>query len=76
MSETRVVFYKSKRKMRKKIKVWEACGWTVKSVDVVPGRYGCWKTGCLAVIFLPLALLGKKPDQYKVVYQYKGGKQK
>ena len=44
-------------------------GWTVQSVTVIPGKYNGGAGCCLAIIFLPLALLaGNHPDGYLVVY--------
>ena len=47
----------------------ERDGWEVRSADEIDPGYSCLKTGCLGLIFLPLALLGKKPKQTRVTFQ-------
>jgi hypothetical protein len=69
MIETQIVFYKNKSEMTKGINKWQKAGWTVVSTEVVPQGFGAAKTCCLGCLFLPLALLGRKPEQYKVMYQ-------
>jgi len=64
--------YKSEKAMERGIKKLEKKGWIVRSVDTVDPGYGCLKTGCLGVLFLPLALLGKKPKYFRVVFQKAG----
>jgi hypothetical protein len=70
MVTTRIEFYDNQHDMGAGIKRWEKAGWTVASVQVVPQGYGCAKTCCLGVLFLPLALLGRKPEKYQVTYQW------
>jgi hypothetical protein len=65
---TTVMFYSSERRMKTGIKIMSMRGWTVASTEVVEQGYGCLKTGCLGILFLPLALLGKKPVRYQVTY--------
>ena len=67
--ETTVVFYQGRKSMEKGIRKMQKKGWEVVGSELVPGHYGCLKTGCLGILFLPLALLGRKPDQYKVEYR-------
>lgn len=42
--------------------------WMVQSSEAVNQGWGCAKTGCLGIIFLPLALLGRRKPLHKVVY--------
>ncbi|RMF26288.1 MAG: hypothetical protein D6759_19900 [Chloroflexi bacterium] len=67
--EIRVLFYGSEKAMQKGIAKMQKRGWEVVDTEVVEQGYGCLKTGCLGAIFLPLALLGKKPNRYKVTYR-------
>ena len=55
--------------MQRGIRGMERAGWQVLSTEAVDQGYGCLATGCLGAIFLPLALLGKKSNKYKVTYQ-------
>ncbi|HOJ01287.1 MAG TPA: hypothetical protein PLL88_06665 [Anaerolineaceae bacterium] len=68
-TEVRVEIYKNKHDLKKGMKKEQDLGWTVLSVQNVPQGYGCFKTGCLGLVFLPLALLGRKPEKYQVTYQ-------
>lgn len=47
-------------------------GWTVESFQVHDMRQGwsCLKTCCLGFLFLPLALLGRKPDQTEYIVTF------
>jgi hypothetical protein len=67
--ETKVLFYDNEKKMQKGIAKMQKKGWEVVETEVVERGYGCLKTGCFALIFLPLALLGKKPNRFKVTYR-------
>jgi hypothetical protein len=64
-----IEFYKSERQMQRNIARWQADGWEVIDTEFIDQGYGCAKTGCLGLIFLPLALLGKKPKHIRVTYQ-------
>lgn len=66
---TKVEFYNSDRQMNHAINRWQADGWEVMDTEFIDQGYGCFKTGCLGLIFLPLALVGKKPKKIKVTYQ-------
>ena len=66
---TKVEIYKNEKAMKKGIEREQAKGWQVSKTEAVDQGYGCFKTGCLAIIFLPLALLGKKPVSYMVTFQ-------
>jgi hypothetical protein len=67
--QTKVVFYNSEKAMQKGIAKMQEVGWEVVDTEVIEQGYGCFKTGCLGLLFLPLALLGKKPNRYKVTYR-------
>lgn len=69
MTETSVVFYDSEKAMRRGIKKMQRQDWEVVSTEAVEQGYGCAKTGCFGCLFLPLALLGKKPNRFKVQYR-------
>lgn len=67
--ETKVFFYRSDRKAQKEIMKMEKLGWEVIDTEAIEQGYGCFKTGCLGCLFLPLALLGKKPHHIKVTFR-------
>ena len=67
--ETQVVFYNSRPQMQRGINKMQKAGWEIVDTEVVSQGYGFLKTCCLGIIFLPLALLGQKPQQYKVQYR-------
>jgi len=67
--ETKVEFYKNRKAMQKGINKMQKGGWEVVDTEAVQQGYGCFKTGCLGCLFFPLALLGRKPEQYKVQYR-------
>jgi hypothetical protein len=69
MFETKVVFYSSEGDMQSGIAKMQHQGWEVVSTEVVQQGYGCLKTGALGCLFLPLALLGRKPARWKVQYR-------
>jgi len=60
--------YHSQRAMEKGNRKMVKSGWVVETVTPVEQGYGCLKTGCLGLLFFPLALLGKKPTGYLVSY--------
>ena len=73
MIETKVVTYKNERLMQSGIKQEQKNGWSVLSTDTTDrGRSGL-KTVGLAVIFLPLALLGKRKAGFMITYQRPAG---
>jgi len=47
----------------------EKKGWEVVSTESVDRGYAGCKTCFLGILFLPLALLGKKPKMWKVQYK-------
>jgi len=67
--ETRVVKYVSDKASQKGITKMTKQGWEVVSVTPVDQGYAKGKTCCLAIVFLPLALFGKKPTAMSVVYR-------
>lgn len=69
MLETKVEFYNNQRDMKRGIRRMEGQGWSVVSTQAIPQGYGFAKTCCLGILFLPLALLGRKPEKYQVTYQ-------
>lgn len=71
--QTKVVFYRSEKAMQSGIRHMQEQGWEVVSTEVVDQGYAAGKTCCLGCLFLPLALLGKKPRLYKVQYHRLGG---
>jgi len=73
MNETKVVTYKSERKMQAGIQKEQGSGWSVMSTGAADrGRSGL-KTVGLGLIFLPLALLGKRKAGFMVTYQREAG---
>ena len=72
MIRTKVVTYKSERAMKHDIAKHERNGFTVASVTRNGQGYSIAKTAALGLIFLPLALAGKKKDVFTVTYQYEG----
>lgn len=69
MTETKIVFYPNEKRMQKGIRGMEKKGWEVVSTESVDRGYAGCKTCFLGILFLPLALLGKKPKMWKVQYR-------
>jgi len=69
MVETRVEFCDSERWVRQRIARMQRRGWAVASVQPVEQGYSLVKTGCLGLLFLPLALLGKKRKRWQVTFR-------
>jgi len=67
--ETKVIIYKSDKDMQRGIKHEQKAGWSVIQVTDLEQGWSAGKTCCLGLIFLPLALLGKKPHKFQVLYQ-------
>lgn len=67
--ETKIEFYNSDKAMARGIRKMEKRGWEVVSTEAVEQGYGAFKTCCLGCLFLPLALLGRKPAVYKVQFR-------
>jgi len=65
--ETKIISYNNPRRMaRDKLRL-DQLGWKVKETVHVPGRHGCGSC-LLAIVFLPLALLGRSSDKWIVTY--------
>ena len=62
------MIYKNKV-LERGLKAMAKKGWQVVSITPQEQSYGCLKTGCLGLIFFPLALLGKKPGRTIVVFE-------
>ena len=67
--ETKVVIYDNEKAMQRGIAKMQKQSWEVVSTEALERERGCVKTCLFALIFLPLALLGKKPQKYKVQYR-------
>lgn len=67
--ETKVEFYKNRKSMQKDIKKMQKQGWEVIDTEAIAQGYSGCKTCLFGCLFLPLALLGRKPEQYKVQYR-------
>jgi hypothetical protein len=67
--QTKVVIYKNEKEMQRGIAKMQRLGWEVVDTEALSRDWGCIKTCLLAIIFLPLALLGRKPQRYKVQYR-------
>lgn len=67
--ETKIVEYKNARALKKGTERMARDGWQVISITNVDQGYSAGKTCCLGCLFLPLALLGKKPQIRQVLYQ-------
>lgn len=68
-TQIHIEVYNNVRQMQKGIREMEAQGWSVVNVERIDQGWGCLKTGCLGFLFLPLALLGKKPKKYQVTFK-------
>lgn len=69
-TKTEVISYATEKGMRRDIAIKEKMGWTVISVQPVTQGYAAGRTCCLGLLFLPLALLGKRKDKFQVTYQH------
>lgn len=73
MTMQRVIrIYRTRSEADKAISAASADGWTVENFQVHDMRQGwsCFKTCCLGALFLPLALLGKKPDECEYIVTF------
>lgn len=66
---TKVIVYQGESAMSSGNHQMQANGWEIVNVSVTSGGWGCLNTVLLAIIFLPLALLGKNSDNYTVTYR-------
>ena len=69
MKQTKIKVYNSQTAANRGIARNERRGFRVVSVQSVDRGWSLLKTGCLGMIFLPLALLGKKKPVIQVTYQ-------
>lgn len=69
MKKTKIKKYSSQSAANRAIARNERRGYRVVSVQSVDRGWSLLKTGCLGMIFLPLALLGKKKPVIQVTYQ-------
>lgn len=69
MLETKIELYNNRRAMQHGIKKMQRQGWTAVSTQAISQGYSGLKTCLLGCLFLPLALLGRKPEKYQVMYQ-------
>lgn len=69
MKKTKIKIYNSQTVANRAIAWNERRGYRVVSVQSVDRGWSLLKTGCLGMIFLPLALLGKKKPVIQVTYQ-------
>jgi len=69
MKKTKINIYNSQSAANRAIARNERRGFRVVSVQSVDRGWSLLKTGCLGMIFLPLALLGKKKPVIQVTYQ-------
>lgn len=69
MKKTKIKIYNSQTAANRAIARNERRGYRVVSVQSVDRGWSLLKTGCLGMIFLPLALLGKKKPVIQVTYQ-------
>jgi hypothetical protein len=69
MQNTKIEYYYSQAAANRGIARHERRGYRVVTVQSVDRGWSLIKTGCLGLIFLPLALLGKKKPVIQVTYQ-------
>lgn len=69
MQNTKIEYYYNQAAANHGIARHERRGYLVVSVQSVDRGWSFIKTGCLGLIFLPLALLGKKKPVIQVTYQ-------
>lgn len=67
--KTIIKYYTSQSAANHAISRMEARGFRVISVQTVDRGWSLLKTGCLGLIFLPLALLGKRKPIIQVTFQ-------
>ncbi len=67
--KTIIKYYTSQSAANRAISRMEARGFRVISVQTVDRGWSMIKTGCLGLIFLPLALLGKRKPIIQVTFQ-------
>ena len=67
--KTIIKYYTSQTAANRAISRMEVRGFRVISVQTVDRGWSLLKTGCLGLIFLPLALLGKRKPIIQVTFQ-------
>jgi len=67
--KTAVKTYRSDASMKRGIAKMQRQGWEVVSVSTVDQGWAKGKTCCLAIIFLPLLIFGRKGSIKQVVYR-------
>ena len=67
--KTIIKYYTSQSAANRAISRMEVRGFRVISVQTVDRGWSLIKTGCLGLIFLPLALLGKRKPITQVTFQ-------
>lgn len=67
--KTIIKYYTSQSAANRAISRMEARGFRVISVQTVDRGWSLIKTGCLGLIFLPLALLGKRKPIIQITFQ-------
>lgn len=60
---------KGRNEMAKEIDLLSNQGWELKSKEVAEQGWSFGKTCCLGILFLPLALLGKKSNVIQVIME-------
>lgn len=60
---------KGREEMGRELDSLANLGWELKSKEVTQQGWSFGKTCCLGVLFLPLALLGKKPSIIQVIME-------
>lgn len=69
MQNTRIDYYHNQAAANRGIARMEARGYRVIAVQTIDRGWSFLKTGCLGLIFLPLALLGKRRPIVQVTFQ-------
>ena len=69
MQHTKIEYYNNQAAANRGIAKNERRGYRVVSVQNIDRGWSFLKTGCLGLIFLPLALLGKKKSIIQVTFQ-------
>lgn len=69
MPHTTIRYFSSQSAANSAIRRMESRGYHVVSVQSVDRGWSLVKTGCLGLIFLPLALLGKRKPLIQVTFQ-------
>ena len=60
---------KGRQEMAQEIDLLSNQGWELKSKEVAEQGWAFGKTCCLGILFLPLALLGKKSNVIQVIME-------